>query len=215
MRPFGICVIGSLLASATCYGVIVDRIAIRVDNAIVKDSDISRSIRVTDFLNDEPLKLTGSERRQAGKRLIDQSFIKREIGIGDYPQATWDEADQQLSKLKSNRYRSPAAYQQALAKYGLVEPDLRFEYQWQLTVLRFIDLRFKPAVLVSDDEISKYYTSHSAALRKANPGKSSLDDLRDSIQEIITGEKVNEQFFAWLDEQRKSRKIEFHEEGLQ
>lgn len=204
-----------LLLSSSSYAVIVDRIAIRVENAIVKDSDISRTIRVTDFLNQEPLKLSESERREAGKRLIDQSFIKREITVGDYPQATWDEADQQLAKLRTSRYKSQAAFQQALTKYGLVEPDLRFEYQWQLTVLRFIDLRFKPAVLVSDDEISKYYAAHTAALKKANPGKSSLDDLHDAIRDILTGEKVNEQFFAWLDDQRKSKKIEFHEEGLQ
>ena len=192
-----------MAAVHSVYGVIVDRIAIRVGNAIVKDSDISRNLRVTDFLNDQPLRMTEADRREAGKRLIDQSFIKREIQIGDYPQASWEEADQQLARIQSSRFKSQVAFQQALTKYGLVEPDLRFEFQWQLTVLRFIDLRFKPAVLISDDEIAKYYASHTAALRKANPGKSSLDDLSDSIRETLTGEKVNQQFFAWLDDQRK------------
>ncbi len=201
--------------ATAAYPVIVDRIAIRVDNAIVKDSDISRNVRVTEFLNDEPLRMTNADRREAGRRLIDQSFIKREVQIGDYPQATWEEADQQLAKLQSSRFKTRAAFLQALSKYGLVEPDLRFEYQWQLTVLRFIDLRFKPAVLVSEDEVARYYSSHTAALRKAYPGKSSLDDLSEPIREILVGEKVNQQFFAWLDEQRKSKKIEFHEEGLQ
>ncbi len=31
---------------------------------------------------------------------------------------------------------------------------------------------------------------------------------------ILTGEKVNKQFFAWLDDQRKNNKIEFREESL-
>ncbi len=204
-----------LLVASAAQGVIVDRIAIRVDNAIVKDSDIDRNIRVTEFLNGQPLKMTTSERREAGKRLIDQSFIKREIQLGDYPQATWDEADQQISALKKRQYNTEAAFSQALKQYGLVEPDLRFEFQWQLTVLRFIDQRFKPAVLVTDDEIAKYFAAHTAALRKANPGKTSLDDLREPVREILTGEKVDQQFFGWLDEQRKNKKVEFHEEGLQ
>lgn len=195
--------------------VIVDRIAIRVDNAIVKDSDISRNLRATQFLNNDPLNLGEANRREAARRLIDQSFIKREIELGDYPQASWDEADQQLDKLKSGRFKTAGAFQQALKKYGLVEPDLRFEFQWQLTVLRFIDLRFKPAVLVTDDDVAKYFRAHTAALRKANPGLTTLDDLREPIHGILVGEGVNQQFFAWLDAQRKSKKVEFKEAGLQ
>ncbi len=186
----------------------------QVDNAIVKDSDIKRSLHITEFLNDKPPRMTESDRREAAQRLIDQAFIRQEIRLGDYPQATWEEADKQLAELKKDRFKVPIAFDQALKRYELVEPDLRFEFQWQLTVLRFIDLRFKPAVLVTDQEIQKYYDAHAAALRKANPGKGSLDDLRDQIHDILAGEEVNKQFFAWLEEQRKSKKILYREEGL-
>ncbi len=91
---------------------------------------------------------------------------------------------------------------------------MRTELQRKLTLLRFIDVRFKPAVLVTDDEIEKYYRDHAAALRRANPGKSSLDDLREQIRNTLTEEGVNQQFFAWLDEQRKDAKIQFREENL-
>lgn len=206
--------ITGLLCSCSVYPVIIDRIAVRVNNAIIKDSDIDRNIRVTEFLNDQPLNLNNEARREATKRLIDQAFIRREIQLGDYPRATWEEADQQLDRLKKDRYKTEAALQQAIHRYGLVEPDLRFEFYWQLNVLRFIDQRFKPAVLVTDEEIQKYYRNHQAALRRINPGKASLDDLRDQIRDILAGEKVNEQFFAWLDNQRKSNKLEFYEESL-
>lgn len=203
-----------LFCSCLAYSVIIDRIAVRVGDAIIKNSDIDRNIRVTQFLNNQPLNISNEARREASKRLIDQSFIRREIQLGDYPRATWEEADQQLDQLKKDRYKTEAAMQQAIRRYGLVEPDLRFEFHWQLTVLRFIDQRFKPAVLVTDEEIQKYYREHQAALRRANPGKASLDDLRDQIRDIIAGEKVNEQFFAWLDSQRQSNKVEFYEESL-
>jgi hypothetical protein len=203
-----------LLCNCLAYPVIIDRIAVRVGNSIIKDSDIDRNLRVTDFLNDQPLNMNNEARREASKRLIDQVFIRREIQLGDYPRATWEEADQQLDRLKKERYKTQDALQSAIHRYGLVEPDLRFEFHWQLTVLRFIDLRFKPAVLVTDEEIQKYYREHQAALRRANPGKNSLDDLRDQIRDILAGEKVNEQFFAWLDDQRKSNKVEFYEESL-
>jgi hypothetical protein len=194
-----------LLTQCAALAVTIDRIAIIVGNSIVKDSDIDRELRVTNFLNGEPLDLSTAARKKAAGRLIDQIFIRREIRIGDYPTATFQEADQQLDDLKKQRFKTNTAFEQSLHRYGLTELDLRTQFQWQLTVLRFIDVRFKPAVLVSDDEIAAYYRQH--------PGKS-LDDRQDEIRGILTGEKVNQLFFAWLDEQRKEIKIQFREGNL-
>jgi hypothetical protein len=152
------------------------------------------------------LDLGKEQRRKAAKRLIDQVFIRREIRIGDYPAATPQEANQQLEELKKQRFKTNAAYLDALRRYGLTEADLKTEFQWQLSVLRFIDVRFKPAVLVTDEEVAQYYRQH--------PGKGSLEDLQESIRDILTGEKVNQLFFSWLDEQRQNIKIQFREESL-
>ena len=203
----------SLVFNCLALAVIIDRIAVIVGNSIVKDSDIDRDIRVTSFLNNQPLNLTSTTRKQAASRLIDQIFIRREIRIGDYPITTPEEADRQLEGLKKQRFRTEAEFQQALRRYGITNLDLRTQFQWQLTVLRFIDVRFKPAVLITDDQIEKYYHDHAAALRKQYPGKS-LDDFREQIRDILTGEQVNQQFFAWLDDQRKNSKIVFREESL-
>lgn len=202
-----------LLASCIASAVIIDRIAVIVENRIVKESDIKLDIRVTSFLNNENPDFSLASQRRALNRLIEQVFIRREIELGDYPTATLQEADQQLEKLKKERFKTEAAFRQALRRYDLNELDLRTEFQWQLTVLRFIDVRFKPAVLVTDDEIEKYYRQHTAALRREYPGKS-LDDLRDHIREILTDEKVNQQFFAWLDEERKGTKVQFRDASL-
>ena len=68
-------------------------------------------------------------------------------------------------------------------------------------------------MLVTDDEIDKYYRDHRAALQHQYPGKS-LDDLRDTLRDLLTGERVNTLFFAWLDQQRKDSKIKYLEENL-
>ena len=56
-----------MLFSCSLPAVIIDRIAVRVGNAIIKDSDIDRIVRVTEFLNDEPLNLSDKARRDAAK----------------------------------------------------------------------------------------------------------------------------------------------------
>jgi|SRR5579863_5207370 len=203
-----------LIAQCLAYAVIIDRIAIVIGNAIIKDSDIDRDIRVTSFLDNQPLDLSPAKRKEAVNHLIDQVFIRREIRIGDYPVATAEEADEQLNRLVKQRFKTKAALDAALSRYRLTELDLRTQFQWQLTVLRFIDARFKPAVLISDQEIEKYYRQHQAALARQYPGKT-LDDLRDRIHDVLTAEAVNQQFFAWLDEQRGNTKMKYLEESLQ
>ena len=202
-----------LLAHCIAYATIIDRIAVVVGQSIIKDSDIDRDIRVTSFLNNQPLDLGPAKRKDAVKHLIDQVFIRHEIQIGDYPVATYQEADDQLNKLVKQRYKTKTALDAALARYGLTELDLRTQFALQLTVLKFIDARFKPAVLVTDDQIEKYYRQHAAALQRQYPGKS-LDDLRDQIRDVLTAEGVNQQFFAWLDDQRSNTKIRYVEESL-
>jgi hypothetical protein len=207
-------VVGLLSLAILAHAVIIDRIAIVVNGKIIKQSDIERDARVTEFLNRQPLNLGPTAKKEAANRLIDQVFIRNEIEIGSYPRATLSDADKELDQIKSQRYRSNVAFERALSSYGLTQIELRTEFQWQLTVLNFIDLRFKPAAVVSDEEIQKYYEEHRVALERANPGKTTIDDFRSEIENILSGEKVNQLFFSWLDAQRKQAKIQYLEEGL-
>lgn len=200
--------------NAVAMAAIIDQIAIVVNRAIIKDSDIDRNLRATDFLNGQPLNLSNAARKEAASRLIDQVFIRREVALGDYPNATPAEAEQQLQSVKKDRYKTDAAFEAALKRYGLTQDELQAYFRWQLTVLRFITQRFKPAVLLTDNEIEAYYKAHLTALQREHPGHASLEDVREEIENVLTGERVNQLFFSWLDEQRKETKIDFHEESL-
>lgn len=204
----------TLLYTSIASPVIVDRIAIEIGNSIIKDSDIDRDLRVTDFLNGDPLNFGNPARKQAASRLIDQVFIRREIQIGDYPEASWTQTQKQLDNLVRRKFKTGAAFEQALRRYGIAAVDLRTQLQWQLTILTFIEIRFKPAVLVTDQDIEKFYNQHTAELQRTHPGHAALDDLREQIRNRIVEERVNQQFFAWIDSQRKNNKIEYREADL-
>ena len=203
-----------LVSALLAWPVIIDRIAVVIGRSIIKDSDIDRDLRVTEFLNGDALDVGNAARKKAASRLIDQVFIRREIEVGDYPNATLQQADAQISQLERQKFRTPAAFEEALKRYGIAEIDLRTQLQWQLTILNFIDIRFKPAVLVTEEEIEKYYNQHAAALRREHPGKSSLDEVREEIRNLIAGERENQEFFAWLEDQRKDTEIQYLEASL-
>jgi len=94
---------------------------------------------------------------------------------------------------------------------------LKAHLLWQLTLLRFIDIRFRPGVQVTDAEIQSYFDGHQATLQP-QPGTSkrlSLDDLRSQIRKTLTEQGADKRLDAWLAEARKRTRIEFHKEALQ
>ena len=104
---------------------------------------------------------------------------------------------------------------QALDKYGLTEVQLRDELLWQLTVLRFIDQRFRAGVLVTDEEVKSYYDQHLAALRAQYPNGYSLQELQAKIRSSLEGERINQSFNEWLEQQRKMYRIEYRQEAFE
>src|SRR5690349_15608152 len=87
-------VVSLLLLASVCEGAIVlDRMAVIVGNHVIKTSDIDRDLRLTEFMNREPLNLGSEAKRRSAERLIDQEIIRMEIVTGGYRRPSEAEAD--------------------------------------------------------------------------------------------------------------------------
>ena len=117
-------------------------------------------------------------------------------------------------QIRARFHGSDAQYRTALNKYGITEQQLLAQLRWQLTVLRFIDQRFRPAVLVTDQAVQDYYNQHVGELRRTSGGNTSLQALRPKVEEALAGEQVNQQFFAWLNQARTQAHIEFRDNAF-
>jgi hypothetical protein len=204
----------TLLASALLLSgaVVLDRVAVVVGDRAVKTSDIDRDLRASELLNGQPLDISGASRKKAAERLVEQELIRQEIIRGGYGQPSAQEVDAFVQQFKRDRFHSSdAQLRAALSKYGLTEDQLRRYLQWQLTVLRFIDQRFRPGVLVTDEDVRAYYDEHRAELQKANPKNSTIAALEPKIRETLTGEQVNKNFEEWLDQTRRRTRVEYRE----
>jgi peptidyl-prolyl cis-trans isomerase SurA len=194
---------------------IIDRIAVTVGKHAIKSSDIERDLRVTAFLNREPLNLNSNARRAAAERLIDQALISGEIADGGYTRPAESDSDALLNRIRRERSGgSDARLREALATYGITEDQIRQQLLWQLEVLRFIDQRFRSGVLVTDDDVRSYYDQHRADLARQNPKAQSLEDLEPKIRQSLEGERINQNFAQWLEEARRRSRIQYHQEAF-
>jgi len=192
---------------------IVDRISVIADGYPIKYSDIIRDIRLTDFLNHATLAFDLSAQKKAVGRLIDQALIRKELQNGIYPRPDPSDVDALLQQLKQS-LGSETAYQRTLATYGVNEQDLRNHLNWQLSVLRFINIRFAAGTQIPDTDIRAYYRQHLPDFKHAGTSKIDLESLRPEIEDAVAGERVNLQFFAWLEESEKNTPIIYNEEAL-
>lgn len=205
-----------VFACAVSAAVVLDRVAVVVGKQIIKESDILRDLRVTQFLNGQPPDFSPAAKRRAADRLIDQLIIRNEIRMGAYTPAPSSESEGMLRKIVQQRFGgSTSRFRQELTRYGLTEDQLKMQLQWQLDVLTFIDQRFRPGVLVTDNDVKKYYEQHTAALRQAYPQLHTFGEFAPKVRELLEGQQLNKQFDEWLRQQRGQEQIEYLQGAFQ
>jgi parvulin-like peptidyl-prolyl isomerase len=205
----------SLFAAFVLLGAeVIDRIAISVGNQVITESQIDEEVRVTAFLNNEPVNLSPSERKKAAERLIDQALIKREMDLSRYPLPALSDADSALNEIKSH-YPSQAGFEQALAEHTITEAQLKEHLWWQLTVLRFVDYRFRPGIQLSDSEVQAYYQQQVSKWEQQGVIPiPSLSEQRAEIEEVLTERQIDENLDRWLADARKQVPIRYLDEAL-
>jgi hypothetical protein len=197
-----------LLLGLSVQAVVVDRIAVVAGNHVVKDSDIERDIRVVAFLNKDKPDFSAAGRKQAAQRLIDQTLIRRDIEMARYAEADPKEVDQMYRQVLG-RYQTQDRFQTALRESGISDAELRRALTWQVTVLRFVEQRFRTAAAVSDEAARQYYQQHRAEFQNATYAQA-----RPGIESVLRGNEVNQAFYAWLEQARGAAKIRYLEEEL-
>ncbi len=207
----------ALIAGISVRGEIIDRIAVTVDRVVITESDILTHLRVAAFLNNEPLRITAETKRKAAEQMVDQVLVRREMEISRYPAPTPADVEPLLASVLEQRSLDREKLPDALAAYGLREQDLRESLLLQLTVLRFIEYRFRPGVAVSDEEIEAYYRTEFLPNWELNNDAPApdLEDVRDDIEEVLIERHVDAALDRWLAEARKQASIDYRKEAFQ
>jgi len=188
---------------------IIDEIAVSVGNSVITADDLDRAIRVTALINGVPPDFSPANKRASAARLVDQKLIQKELEASRYPVPDASAANPLFEEF----HKTHSA--QELAQYGLTEQDIRDASLWQLTLLRFIEVRFRPGVQISDQQIQEYFDRVVKPAAEGAGDPVSLEDFRGKIETTLAGQQTDKEVDNWLKEARKRTEIVYHDEVFQ
>ncbi|HWF09791.1 MAG TPA: hypothetical protein VG297_15090 [Bryobacteraceae bacterium] len=206
-----------LLVPMITSAVIVDRIAVVAGDKVITESEIEQRIRLAAFQNHEKPDLSLASRRHAAQELIDQRLIDREMDVGHYSRVDASRRKALLDDYAKSEHTDAAGLSRELSGYGLTPTDLEEDLGRQADLLTFLNLRFRPAVEVTDQDIQKYFdtVSNGAGKAQQQAQAGALNELRDQIALKLTTERADKEMDLWLQDQRKRTRIEFLEKDLE
>jgi hypothetical protein len=187
-----------LLSALPASAAIVDRVAVVVGKTVITETEVEQEVRLTEFLNQQPLDLSADARRAAAERLVDQQLIRNEMRVGAYPQPPASEADDLLRRYIQENYPSNPQFHAALQKYGITEEQLKRHLLWQQAALQFTEIRFRPEIQAPPQP---------KTVQSANRLRAGAD--------APAGNSVDQQMDAWLKEVRGNTKVQFKKEAFQ
>ncbi|MDT8068061.1 MAG: SurA N-terminal domain-containing protein [Terriglobia bacterium] len=187
----------------------IDRIVATVNHQPVLQSEWEDSLRFEGFLQGRPPEtFTTEEREQALNRLIDRVLLAQQMQA-DYsatPQELADREDEIRTQLQGAE--TDKGWHELLRSYGLTDAAFNAALENQLTVMHFVELRLRPSVRVSNEDIQDYYSQTLVpAVKKTGKAAESLDELRPRIRELLVQKQMDTVLEDWLANLRSQSEI--------
>jgi len=192
-------------ASATGQETVLDRIVAIVNDEVILESDVDEERR---FESIQPYRGSTTEfsRERAVQRLIDRTLILQQAALEPEGLIPDQDLDVQLTKLRQDiplcaqdHCETDAGWQKFLADRGFTVEAFRERWRKRMELLRFIEVRFRNGIHISDDEIKDYYEKTMLpeyAKQKAAPPK--LETLSKRIEEVLLQQRVSSLLRDWL-----------------
>ena len=152
---------------------------------------------------------TSDELNRAMRLLIDQRLILQEAEKLPTIAPTPKEITEARDELARN-FSSQAELQERLRKVGLTSEKLDEILENRLKMEKYLDFRFRNFVVISDKEVSDYYTDvFVPRFRNRFPGRivPSFEERKAEIQRRLTEAKIESDTDAFLDTARERAEI--------
>jgi hypothetical protein len=199
------------VSGLAAHAAVLDRIAVTVGKQVITESDMILDLRVSAFLDQKPVDLSGEQKRKAADRLVEQTLILKEAEFSRVPLVSDADIAHALEQVKA-QFGSEAEYRAALARYRITEADLTAHLQAGLRAMRFTDLRFRPEIQLSEEDLREFYDTLAAEWKRKNPAEvPTFEASRDQVEKLLTEQRVAQALDRWLGAQRSETRILYKE----
>lgn len=198
--------IAALLITASAGAETFDRVAVSIGNQVITESAILLDLRVSAFLDRVPVNTSAARKRESAERLVDQLLILRDATESHLKLPTADDVAGLMDQVRA-QYATPQEYSAALRQYQISEQDVIQQLVSGLAALTFTDLRFRPGVQVTEDELRAYYNSIQ--------DPASFEAQREEIEEVIARQRISDALDKWLADTRALARVQFREQVFQ
>ena len=205
-----ICVVYPALVPGPCHAVEIDRLIASVNGVAITESDLelARTLNAVVFYGKTAAAVSLHDEIETQ---IDQELMRQELQNFSMQ----DEEGRVEARMRSlwNACHPAGGLSGLLTQAGLQESELVSYIRLEISIMRFVDFRFRPFVSVSQEEIQTYYRERlTPQLQKSGIALPELNQISAKIDSIIREEKINRVLDQWIKEIRRSSRIEYFEE---
>lgn len=192
----------------------IDRLLAAVNGKVITEGDLRLARNLNALVGFGRTTPPGS-RTEEIDRMLNRELLRQELEHFPLQAEDQSRADQRLEELKQG-YAEIGGITYILRSLGLQEAEIESYIELQVAMTRFIELRFRPFVSVTVDEIGEYYSSQVVPkLRESGSRIPPLEEVSRQIETLLMDRKVGQMMDDWVQNLRQHSEIElFDEAGL-
>lgn len=218
-RFFAVVLLSLALAGAQSYAqtapssasggqpVVLDRVVAVINGNVLLESDVNEEMR---FAALEPFEVSSGKdtRQDAMRRLINRALIMQQMKEQQQFDINISDEDVEKSLIDLRTHLPECVKDDCATAQGwnvflrandLSNQEVRDYWKERVTILRFIDLRFRSGISISQESIADYYAkSVVPVFERQHQTAPALKNVSARIQEVLLQQQVNGMLQAWL-----------------
>jgi hypothetical protein len=197
-----------MIFTITIFGDEIDSLIVAVNGKVITegDLDLAGKLKALIFYNKNALPRSRTEEID---RLVDLELLRQELTNFSLTQEDESKVEGRIQSLRDT-YAGQGGLEAFLTRLSLQESELRSYLRLESSILKFLEFRFRPFAIVSDEEIKEYYESKLAAqLKIAKAELPPLSQVASKIEEILKEDKINASLDQWIGTIRRNSRIEY------
>jgi hypothetical protein len=209
-------VLGALLLLTACWGgnlfaqtqpTVVDQVAAVVENDVITLSDLHWFVRYRGLQVPEGATSKRDFYLEMLNEVINQKVISQEAEQTPIINISSEDVRFRIEAYR-NQFPSQEAFEARLVQMEMSLGDLRQLVRRQLAVNEFVEVRFKPFIIVMPDEIEAYYRDEFIPqMEEQNLPPIDLLVVEEAIRDILTERKTNTELERWLRSARRKADV--------